>query len=85
MVPLIVDFPHSKRQSDELKEQNDQLMIEYGVQGFPTVVAIKATAICLATGQCIYSGSEVGSVVGYSQGFGPDNWIASFSTAAGIK
>lgn len=38
LVLVLADFPRDKsKQSDELKKQNEKLMKEYGVRGFPTV------------------------------------------------
>lgn len=86
MVPLWLDYPHNTPQSDEIKAQNAKLLAQYGISGFPTVVAIKAaTGACLPNGQCVISTSEVGRVVGYAPGSGADAWIANFSAAAKIQ
>ncbi len=37
---LEVDFPRSKKQSDELRAQNNSLKNEVGIQGFPTLIII---------------------------------------------
>ena len=33
-----LDFPHQKKQSDELKKQNKELSEKYNIEGFPTVL-----------------------------------------------
>ncbi len=40
LVLLMLDFPSNKKQSEELKKQNAQLMVKYKVQGFPTVLLL---------------------------------------------
>ena len=85
MVPLLLDFPNSKSQSAEIKTQNAQLYTQYAIGGFPSVLAIRATAVCLSTGTCVVNASEIARVVGYSKGSGPDAWIKSFSDATGIQ
>jgi len=37
---LELDFPRNKKQSDELKSQNNSLKNEVGIQGFPTLIII---------------------------------------------
>lgn len=37
-----LDFPHEKKMSDELKEQNEKLGKQYKVEGFPTVLLLDA-------------------------------------------
>ena len=40
LVLLFLDFPRSKSQSQGLKKQNRELLKEYGVRGFPTVLLL---------------------------------------------
>src|SRR5438874_6929764 len=40
LVLVELDFPHGKKQSDELKKANEQLMSKYQVRGFPTIVVL---------------------------------------------
>ena len=42
LVLLLVDFPRSKPQPDEIKKQNNELAEKFGIQGFPTVVLLDA-------------------------------------------
>jgi thioredoxin-related protein len=37
-----LDFPQSKKQSDELKKQNKKLLEQYKVQGYPTILVLDA-------------------------------------------
>ncbi|NQU42597.1 thioredoxin fold domain-containing protein [bacterium] len=39
-VPFMADFPNSKIQTQEIKEQNQALMDRYGVRGFPTILIL---------------------------------------------
>jgi len=43
LVLVEVDFPRSKKQSDEIKQRNRKLMTKYGVRGFPTIVILDPT------------------------------------------
>jgi thioredoxin-related protein len=61
LVLLLLDFPRGKPQSEQQKTQNRQLMEQYGVQGFPTVILLDATGKELAR-------------TGYQAG-GPDGYI----------
>ena len=36
------DFPNAKKQSSEIKQQNNELLNRFGVQGFPTVLLLDA-------------------------------------------
>jgi protein disulfide-isomerase len=84
LVPLLVDFPSDKPQSEATVEQNAKLKAEYNVEGFPTVIALEVSAFCTSSGTCDYNVSEKGRVVGYTPGSGPDQWINQFSAMAGI-
>jgi hypothetical protein len=86
MVPLLVDFPTNTPQPDAIRIQNAQLYTQYNIQGFPTVVAIRASGgYCTSDGTCVVYANEVGRVVGYSSGTGVNAWIASFSSVANIQ
>ncbi len=37
---VFLDFPRSKKQSDEVKAENRRVMNLYGVQGFPTIILL---------------------------------------------
>src|SRR5438067_504175 len=40
LVLVEVDFPHSKQQSDALKEANQNLQQKYHVEGYPTIIVL---------------------------------------------
>lgn len=40
VVLFLADFPAKKKQSDEVRKQNQELQKEYGIQGFPTVLLL---------------------------------------------
>ena len=48
LVLFEADFPRSKKISMELREQNQKLAQEYGIQGFPTVLIMDAEGKSLA-------------------------------------
>ncbi len=53
VVLLEVDYPRLKRQSADVRAQNDRLKEQFAVEGYPTVVVMNS------------EGKEVGRVVGY--------------------
>ncbi|MBL8750029.1 MAG: thioredoxin family protein [Planctomycetes bacterium] len=61
VVLLELDFPRKTQLAEELKKQNDELLKQFGVQGFPTILFLDA------------EGKQVGKL-GYAKG-GPANWI----------
>lgn len=63
VVLLELDFPRSKEQSDELKQQNRELQRKYEVRGFPTVLVLNA------------EGEAIERYVGYRPGMGAEKWI----------
>ncbi len=63
VVLLVVDFPNSKPQSQQVKEQNQKLKEQFKIRGFPTVVFMTA------------KGEELGRS-GYQRG-GPEKWTKS--------
>ncbi|MCK9558662.1 MAG: thioredoxin family protein [Candidatus Cloacimonetes bacterium] len=40
LILLKLDFPHQIEQSVALKQQNDKLMRQFGVQGYPTILLV---------------------------------------------
>lgn len=40
LVLMLADFPSSKPQSDEVKDQNKKLAAQYGIRGYPTVILL---------------------------------------------
>jgi protein disulfide-isomerase len=61
VVLLELDFPKKKKQSAELKKQNQELAEQFGIQGYPTILFIDA------------KGKKLGEL-GYQEG-GPAAWI----------
>ena len=61
LVLLELDFPRMKRMPAETAKQNEQLLMKYGIQGFPTVVVFDS------------SGKPLGAL-GYTAG-GPQAFI----------
>ena len=49
LVLLELDFPHKKALAPATKEQNDKLAKQYGVEGFPTLVAVDGDGKTLKT------------------------------------
>jgi len=62
LVLVELDFPRGKAQSDNVKNQNEELAEKFGVQGFPTLVLLDPL------------GKEAARNVGYLQG-GPEAFI----------
>jgi protein disulfide-isomerase len=62
LVLLELDFPRMKQMPPETVKQNEQLLMKYGIQGFPTVVVFDS------------SGKPLGAL-GYQQG-GAEAFIA---------
>jgi protein disulfide-isomerase len=69
LVLVEVDFPNSKPQSKKLKEQNQKLQKEHGIQGYPTIIVLNA------------EGQKVGKL-GYQEG-GPGPFIAKLNELKG--
>ncbi|HLH52130.1 MAG TPA: thioredoxin family protein [Verrucomicrobiae bacterium] len=42
LVLVDVDFPHHKKQTEELKKANDELQKKFNVEGYPTVIVLSA-------------------------------------------
>ena len=49
MVCVLVDFPHQKKQSKKVKDQNSALAKKYGVKGFPTIVLLSSDGSLVGT------------------------------------
>ena len=62
IVPVEIDFPNKKKQSDELKTANHALQKKYGIKGYPTIIVLDS------------EGKNVGQL-GYMKG-GPKAFIA---------
>ena len=71
MVLLEVDFPERKPQSDAEKEQNQKLMTQYNIEGYPTIVVTDP------------SGKELARI-GYAEG-GADVWTKAADDALPAK
>ena len=62
LVLVEVDFPNKKKQSDAVKQQNEDLQKRYNVEGYPTFVLVDG------------DGKELGRHVGYLKG-GPKAFV----------
>ena len=62
LVLVELDFPQTKKQSDEIKKQNNALAQKYGIRGFPTILILN-------------SEGELVAQTGYRRG-GPDAYVA---------
>jgi protein disulfide-isomerase len=69
LVLVEVDFPHGKRQTKKLKEQNEKLKSEHSIRGFPTIIVLNP------------EGQKVGQL-GYTAG-GPGAFISKLSEFKG--
>ncbi len=69
LVLVEVDFPHGKRQTKKLKDQNEKLQKEHGIKGFPTIVVLNS------------EGKKTGEL-GYMEG-GPKAFIAELDKLKG--
>ena len=69
VILLELDFPHEKKQSPEIKKQNEALSDKYDIQGFPTILFLDHTGKKLADS-------------GYIEG-GPAKWIADAKAKLG--
>jgi thioredoxin-related protein len=64
LVYVEVDMPRNKFQPPALKKQNTDLVNEFEIQGFPTVIVLNRV------------GKNIGEIVGYPGGEGPSAYIA---------
>ena len=68
VVLVELDFPRRAPQAPEIKKQNDELQMAFGIQGFPTIILANATT---KEGKVNFEG--IGST-GYVSG-GPTAWL----------
>lgn len=69
-VPVVLDFPHSKPQSDEVKKRNDELKKQLSVRGFPSLVFVDANLM------------PQGQIVGYRA---PEAFWQSFDSLVSVS
>ena len=68
LVLVLVDFPHTKPQTEEVKKANRALAEKYNVEGFPTVIVLNG------------DGTQLSKETGYS-GEKPKQFIEKLETA----
>ena len=68
LVLVEIDFPRGKPQSNDLRKQNQELAMQYGIMGFPTIVVLNG------------AGKSVWRYDGYFPG-GPEAFIAELEKA----
>ena len=66
LVLLEIDFPQRQPQSEELRRQNDALMRQFNIEGFPTLIVLDA------------DGKQIGQT-GYVPG-GPQRFIENINS-----
>jgi len=59
LVLLMVDFPRKKHQDAALKQQNEKLSTQFGIEGFPTVLLLDSDGNVLARTGYRPGGAEV--------------------------
>lgn len=69
VVLVELDYPRKSNQTEEIKNQNSQLQMTFGIQGFPTIIFANAS---MKEGKVNFTG--IGST-GYVAG-GPAAWLA---------
>ena len=69
VVLVELDYPRKVPQTDDIKKQNNELQMAFGIQGFPTIILANATT---KEGKVNFEG--IGST-GYVAG-GPSAWLA---------
>ena len=69
VVLVELDYPRRAPQTPEIKKQNEELQMAFGIQGFPTIILANATT---KEGKVNFEG--IGSI-GYVAG-GPTAWLA---------
>ena len=68
VVLVELDYPRKAPQTEEIKKQNNELQMAFGIQGFPTIILANATT---KEGKVNFEG--IGST-GYVAG-GPSAWL----------
>ncbi|MDB6108963.1 MAG: trxA [Pedosphaera sp.] len=68
LVLVVVDFPRSKEQSEELKKSNEALKDKFNIEGFPTVILLDG------------NGKQLSKETGYG-GASPKEFIAGLEKA----
>jgi protein disulfide-isomerase len=58
LVLLLVDFPRTKPQSDEIKKQNNELAEKFGIEGFPTILLLDAGGALLGRTSYLPGGGD---------------------------
>ena len=58
LVLLLVDFPRTKTQSDEIKKQNNELAEKFGIEGFPTILLLDAGGALLGRTSYLSGGGD---------------------------
>lgn len=71
LILVEIDFPRGKKQSAELKAQNEALAEKYGIRGFPTILLMDSTG-------------EVIEKTGYRRG-GPEKYVEHLKGILGDK
>ncbi|MBC7748467.1 MAG: thioredoxin family protein [Methylotenera sp.] len=69
VVLVELDYPRKAPQTDDIKKQNNELQMAFGIQGFPTIILANATT---KEGKVNFEG--IGTT-GYVAG-GPSAWLA---------
>ncbi|MDD2674077.1 thioredoxin family protein [Flavobacterium petrolei] len=69
VVLVELDYPRKAPQTEEIKKQNNELQMAFGIQGFPTIILANAST---KEGKVNFEG--IGST-GYVAG-GPSAWLA---------
>ena len=69
VVLVELDYPRKAPQTEDIKKQNNELQLAFGIQGFPTIILANATT---KEGKVNFEG--IGST-GYVAG-GPSAWLA---------
>jgi protein disulfide-isomerase len=69
VVLVELDYPRKAPQNEDIKKQNNELQMAFGIQGFPTIILANATT---KEGKVNFEG--IGST-GYVAG-GPSAWLA---------
>jgi len=69
LVPVVLDFPRKKEQSEEIKKQNRELQKKYKIRGYPTIILVNS------------EGKEIART-GYQRG-GAEKYVEHLKTLIG--